>query len=305
MKRVLVVGMVLALMVSSAMGSGFVITEENDFFLKKDNNYTQGLEMYFVDSEKNEKGELEKSSWGWRSRMYTPEDITIATNQPNDRPWAGVTTVFHEETKKKNGEYVMTGYEFGILGPEASAEWMQTTIHKWIGSRTPMGWSNQVPNEISVQYYRTYYKPLKSLGTPGKWMLDLEMPYGYVCGTTYDNFFSGLSIRAGWNIPPAHYSGSIEPKAVLSKPFAYLLFDGNGKYVLHNATFGHSFFTSYKDSEWDREIIPVVGEMHYGASVGYNNFAVTYLNELRTEEFEGQPEQFKCGMLRLEFTVLF
>lgn len=293
------------ILASSALGSSIVIMEENDLFLHKDDNYTQGLELSIVDVVDNEYGDTQKEVWGWRSRMYTPEDISCPTNQPGDRPWAGVTTVYHEWTVKDGEDAVMNGWELGILGPESSAEWMQETIHGWTGSTTPMGWSNQVPNEISAQYYRTYYHSLAGLGEKGRWMADLESPYGFCGGTTFDYIFVGLSTRAGWNIPPLHYSGTIEPKAILPKPFAYLLADVSGKYVLHNATLGHSFFRSHDDDVWDRELIPTVGQVNYGVCVGYKNFAVTYMQEFRSDEFEGQPEPFKCGMLRLEFGVSF
>ena len=305
MKRMWMFVVAMLGLVSSAIGTGFVITEENDVFLKKDNNYTQGLEMYVTDTSSNKEGKLIKENWGLRSRMYTPDDITASTNQPGDRPWCGVTTVFYEWTEKRGDEYVMTGWEVGTMGPESGVEWQQKTIHKMIGSHTPMGWSNQVPNEISIQFYMTHYRQLERLGTSGKWMADLDMPYGFVGGTTFDNVSGGLSARAGYNIPPAHYGGDIEPKAILPKPFFYFLADGSGKCVLHNATLGHSFFRSHDDTEWDRDLIPLVGEFHYGVCVGYKNFAVTYMNEYRKSEFVGQPDPFKCGMIRLEFTQLF
>ena len=300
------IAILLAMLVSwNAQAGGVIVTWENDVFLDKDDNYTQGLELSLSDVGKNKDGILEKEVWGWRSRMYTPDDIANPTNQPDDRPWAGVTTVYHERTKKVGDDAAMTGWEIGILGPESGAEYMQETVHRWTGSTTPMGWSNQVPNEVSAQYYWTYYDSMASLGTPGKWMLDLETPYGYCGGTTFDNIFAGLGVRAGWNIPPLHYGGDIAPKAILPKPFAYLLADGSGKYVLHNATLGHSFFRSYEDSQWDRDLIPFVGEYHYGVCAGYKNFAVTYLLGFRTCEFEGQPDPFSWATLRLEFGTAF
>ena len=286
-------------------GAGFGITWENDVFLHKDDNYTQGLELYCVDTVTNEIGLLERNVWGLRNRMYTPDDISDPNDQPWDRPWAGVTTVYHEWTDKEDSRYVMTGWELGVLGPESGVEWMQTTIHGWTGSRKPMGWSNQVPNEISAQFYQTYYEPLANWGTPGEWTADVEMPYGYCAGTTFDNVSGGLSVRLGWNIPPAHYCGQIEPKLTIPKPFAYLMADGTARYVLHNATLGHSFFRSHDDSQWDRELIPVVGEWDYGFCFGYKYFAVTYLIGQRTDEFENQPEPFEWGMIRLEFYRVF
>jgi hypothetical protein len=306
MKHIVMLAVLLAMLAClNLWADGFVVTLENDVFTHKDDNYTQGLELSLLNYDNDVNGEKKKEVWGWRNRMYTPEDITCSTNQPGDRPWAGVTTVYHEWTKMDGADAVMTGWELGVMGPESGVDWMQTTVHKWIGSRTPMGWSNQVPNEVSAQFYRTYYNSLARMGTSEHWMADLEMPYGFCGGTTFDYVSAGISARAGWNLPPLHYSGTIEPKAILSKPFAYLLVDGSARYMLHNATLGHSFFRSYKDSTWDRDLIPLVGEWHYGACIGYENLAITYLKEFRTDEFDGQPEPFRCGMIRLELGITF
>jgi lipid A 3-O-deacylase len=289
----------------SLVSAGFILTEENDVVWEKDNNYSQGIEFKMVSSafEDNDPIFL---SMGLRSRMYTPHDIAIVENQPGDRPWAGVTTVFRETTRKTEDGYLLEGWELGILGPESSAEWMQTTFHKIVGAHTPMGWSNQVPNEISAQYYKTWYRPLTLLGSREYWGLDVEEPYGWCLGTTFDYVRAGLSLRAGWNIGKSHPGTSINPKAMKTSTFrTYLLLDGEVRYVLHNATLGHSFFRSHEDSMWDRDLIPIVGEIHAGAMIAWKSFSLTYLLGYRTDEFDSQPDPFKWGILSLAFGTEF
>jgi len=281
---------------SVVLAGGVGILWENDVFLSKDNNYTDGVCLYY-----DEGG----SVWGWRSRMYTPEDIENPSNQPLDRPWAGVTTVYHEWDRVIDKKCVRTGWEVGVLGAESGVSWQQKTVHRLIKSRTPMGWSNQVPNEISAQFYQTFYRPMMRFDVPGMCMADLETFYGYCGGTTFDHIFVGFNGRIGWNLPPCHGGVDIEPKAALPKPYGYLFAECQGRYVLHNATLGHSFFRSHSDNKWDRDLIPVVGQVTYGARVGYKNFSILCAEEYRTDEFDDQPEPFKCVILGLEFGVMF
>lgn len=296
---------VLALPVA-AMAVGFSITEENDLVLKKDNNYTQGMELRLTDVRFGTNSDARVSDWGWRSRMYTPKDISIAADQPGDRPWAGVTTVFNEWTGRSGENRLTEGLELGILGPEAACEWQQKTVHRLFGNRTPMGWSNQVPNEVSAQWYRTWWHDVAWVGDKDGLSADLLGSYGFVAGTTFDNVFAGTELRAGWNMPEEHPVSPIGPKLVRWREgfFAYLLADAQARYVLHNATLGHSFFRG-DEEKWNRELVPVVGEAHYGVRAGWDRFSVSYLLGYRTKEFVGQPEPFEWGMVKLEFGIMF
>jgi len=40
----------------------------------------------------------------------------------------------------------------GVVGPYASGRWMQSTIHGWLHNLQPLGWQNQIKNDIIVNY---------------------------------------------------------------------------------------------------------------------------------------------------------
>lgn len=83
--------------------------------------------------------------------LFTPQDIKIAANQPNDRPWAaylygsvGLATV----TKNHLDELEFTA---GVVGPLALGEQTQKFIHNRISdSPIPKGWDNQIKNEPAL-----------------------------------------------------------------------------------------------------------------------------------------------------------
>lgn len=295
------VGIVLGLLAVSVLAgdTGFILTEENDLFAEKDNNYTQGIEFKFIHRDGST-----NTAFGLRSRMYTPEDISIKEDQPGDRPWAGVTTFFVEFSERTSYGSMMNGFELGVLGPESGCEWQQTEVHRMIGNRLPQGWSNQVPNELSCQYYRRYLWDIWAIGAPGGFGTDLAGTYDFYVGTTFDNTGVGPLVRVGWNLPP-DVPQSIAPKLSEGGPFGYVFADGRGSYVLHNATLGNSWLRHDGDTKWDRDLIPWVGEARWGVSVGWSGWSLSYFRAWRTDEFEGQPESYTYGAVVLGFAVPF
>ena len=294
---VLVLAAALPALASAAEGTGFVLTEENDLFADKDNNYTQGLEMRTVTRGTG----AADVAFGLRSRMYTPADISVPWDQPGDRPWAGVTTAFAERTERTGWGSLLEGVELGVLGPWAGCEWQQTEVHRLIGNRLPQGWSNQVPNEPSLQGYCRWLRDVWAVGAPGSLGADLAGTADFCAGTTYDDAGVGALARAGWNMPPGT-PGPIAPKLTRPGFFAYLFAEGEGSYVLHNATLGHSWLRRGGD-KWDRDLVPLVGEARVGASFGWSGWSASYFRAWRTDEFEGQPEKYQYGAVTLGFAV--
>lgn len=40
----------------------------------------------------------------------------------------------------------------GVIGSTASGYWMQSTIHRWIHNLQPLGWPNQIKNDVIINY---------------------------------------------------------------------------------------------------------------------------------------------------------
>lgn len=92
--------------------------------------------------------------------FWTPEHITVATPQPNDRPWAGWFYTGVSESIVDNKEKILNSFEVqvGILGQGAGAGAVQRFIHNDLGfsDNDPKGWPNQLENRptLGVMYRR-------------------------------------------------------------------------------------------------------------------------------------------------------
>jgi hypothetical protein len=94
--------------------------------------------------------------------MYTPADISIATPQPNDRPWAGllyvsrIARVSYQEPSLKAQRQDRIEVSLGIVGPASLAGETQDWWHGVIEVGRPRGWNNQLRNEPVMQlHYET------------------------------------------------------------------------------------------------------------------------------------------------------
>ncbi|NOT20227.1 MAG: lipid A deacylase LpxR family protein [Sideroxydans sp.] len=103
------------------------------------------------------------TSWVGGMNMYTPQNISIPTHQPNDRPWTG-WAYFGREWKRTHIENVdpngSTSYTpgdsdqvqllVGVLGSWAHQDSVQRTWHTLVGARDPKGWANQDSGKLGV-----------------------------------------------------------------------------------------------------------------------------------------------------------
>lgn len=147
--------------VSLAATLGFSL--DNDFFVGKDNHYTNGMRLAWLSSprETGEKncayatglcglpgmgGAGHRQAWSIAVQqiMITPDDISKRLPDYSDLPYVGFTQLdlgFYSWT----GE-VLTGYgvRIGVVGKNSGTEQVQKSIHSLIGSKQPKGWDNQL-----------------------------------------------------------------------------------------------------------------------------------------------------------------
>lgn len=292
--RGLLAAMVLVMAFAFAAEAGVSVTVENDFFTGSDDSYTHGTELTWFEAMNN--GVM---FCGLRSKMYTPKYISIVTNQPDDRPWCGVMTVFYERGSMRGPDRIKWGVELGVLGPSSTSEQQQKWWHGVIEDNTPEGWDNQLQDEPVLNAYADAWHEVLRLWRPEAWSLTADAMYGGVFGTERIDLHAGAGVRVGWNVPPFWPNG-IDPKMGCEGWFAYGLVECEGLFVAHNATLGWSMFHG-KDDEHNVEVEPAVGETKYGMCGGWRWFSLTYLLASRTEEFEGQGGLTDWGEVRLSF----
>jgi hypothetical protein len=203
----------------------FSIYIENDFFVSRDDQYTNGLKLTwsrFGLSELPDDALMHKwfypvlrrigfdrpdgaekiLSFSIGQNIYTPDDIESKDLAEDDRPYGGITYAELGFHRKLNRQMHTIGLCAGIVGPDSGAEKMQSAVHDLINSTDPQGWDHQLKNEpvfcLIYDYKRKFYT---SDGIESGLGSDMVFNTGASLGTALTFYNLGLLFRWGWNIP--------------------------------------------------------------------------------------------------------
>jgi lipid A 3-O-deacylase len=183
----------------------FRINYENDFFTGTDRDYTQGIYIEKVNSNFR-KFFLSRLLWrprnsevqyglGVEQDVYTPNHLDVADILYGDRPYAGslFLKTFLTATDAERRQRVSTSLSTGLIGPDAGGEGMQKAIHHWINYITPLGWHNQIRNDLVLNYQVNYEKEIFSASNA----LSLSSYSSVRLGTLSSKVTTGLTVMAG------------------------------------------------------------------------------------------------------------
>ncbi len=197
----------------------FRINYENDFFTGTDLDYTQGIYIEKVNPY-FQKFFLTKLLWrprnstlqyglGVEQDVYTPNHLDVAGILYSDRPYAGslFLKTFLTATNTESRQRVSVILSTGLIGPDAGGEGMQTAIHHWINYIKPLGWHNQIRNDLVLNYQVNYEKEifstralsLSSYSSVRLGTLSTKASTGFtiMVGNFYSPFKSARAISAG------------------------------------------------------------------------------------------------------------
>jgi len=139
-------------------------------------------------------------SFSLANQIYTPKDLNETVLIPDDRPYSGWTYAEVGVHKSSNTHLRSLYIQVGLIGPYSKSEQIQKTIHEITDSSPPMGWSNQLNNELGINLRYIH-----------KWRFQPDTFYGI--GTSFIPFVegdlgnvaiqasAGMHMRIGWNIP--------------------------------------------------------------------------------------------------------
>jgi hypothetical protein len=257
----------------------FVI--ENDVFAreKSDRSYTNGIKI----TQTTENHSLSLFQW-----MYTPTDIAITENQPNDRPYAGWAGIEYLNLQKRESRLFARGIQLGVIGPLAGGEFTQTNAHKIFNGRDPKGWDNQIDNKFSANLVFIYRQILfrNSLN-------DVILSSHNVLGNTLRQSGLGIGYRIGHNIPDDFGVFQNEPILHSIEKENYSLYLNTGisvKYVEDNFT-----LTGHPDNNIELE--NVVYTFYIGPTFEIRDWEIKYLHNFRTREFDTDNKLHIYGTL--------
>jgi lipid A 3-O-deacylase len=189
----------------------FRILWDNDFINVRgdgtDRYYTNGIRIDFFYT-KSQKARFPSSlllnisrehnniyGWGIAQFMFTPKNISVTKIQYDDRPYAGAFYSIHslQSINKLEKTKVTTEIRFGVIGQLSFAKETQTMVHRIINDTKPLGWNNQVPNDIILNYNISIEKQILQAS---KQILLIGIIETF-SGTIYNAAGAGFMLRVG------------------------------------------------------------------------------------------------------------
>jgi hypothetical protein len=236
--------------------------------------------------------------------MFTPRNIDVADIQYNDRPYSGALYGIHslQSVDKSKKTRVSSEIRFGVIGPLSFAKETQTWVHNAFKYTKPLGWHNQVPNDIILNYNISIEKQMLQ---PSKNLLVVGIIETF-SGTTYNAAGAGFMLRAGkFN----NYFDSISVRQITAKNKSqlYVFMKPAIRVVLSNALLQGGLLnqinpqsTGYVLSKDQIERFIVLYDV--GVTFKRPKYSVTIAQKFIGPEFKGQYTQ-EFGNLTMQFKL--
>jgi len=290
------------------------MTSENDLFGGTDRNYSNGIRLERVSPADRvnpllrETAELIpgldldrvslRQGFALAHAIYTPEDISAETPDPQDRPYAAwlhasATVVASDE----NTQDVLQ-LNLGVVGPSAGGEFVQANWHELINGVDPLGWDSQLKDEPGIEIIAQRLELFEGFKLP----LGLETDYGVHVGGAVGNvrtyLATGGMARIGFDLDADFGPPRIRPALTGAGVFrpsqdlgGYIFVGVEGRAVARDIFLdGNSFRESASVS--DRR--DFVGDIQTGIAVYLGEVQVAFTYVHRTEQFVAQdgPQRF-------------
>lgn len=285
---------------------------ENDAFANQDGGYTSGMQFTVIPASTAPDPVLAvatalsplSSSDGalpWSVTvsqfMFTPRDISEPEFPPQDRPYAGWLNASLSVFSLTAGRLERFRLGAGVVGPSSGAEQVQKQVHEMIGANAPIGWDNQVPDEVTLQLsYDTQWRlPFYS----GALEWELLPGAGITAGNALTGAEAGVLVRAGRNVPldfgPPRLRSLAGGSAYhgVTTGLGWFAYGGVAyQYINHDITIDGSLFTdegpyvSRKDSR---------RQYYAGAAVFAGDVRVSLTTVLESKAFAAQNGNTRYG----------
>lgn len=295
------------------------LTSENDIFGGTDRNYSNGLRIERVRPENKitpglkwvanriplldlERTEL-RQGFALSHAIFTPEDISVVTPDPDDRPYAAwlygsATVVGTTRLGPKQMVQDVLQVNLGVVGPSAGGEFVQDNWHNLIEVTRPKGWDSQLKDEPGIEIIAQRMRQFEGFDMP----LGLETDYALHGGATLGNVrtyaaLGGLA-RIGWDLssdfgpprirPALAGAGVFEP----DQPFGGYIFAGlEGRAVARDMFLDGNL---WRDSARVEDRRDFVADAQFGIALHQGDVQVAFTYVHRTEEFVAQagPQRF-------------
>lgn len=302
-------------------GSEIQLFVENDMLARTDRYYTNGIKLgigmpfellqspatQVLRSFDPDNGNDIQVGLFLGQNMYTPRDITIATPQPDDRPWAAWLYLGGVAQRARNNRLDTVEFDVGMVGPAALGEPVQKAWHRLINVKQPRGWENQGKSEPA---FMISYLQKRRFGNENA---DLILHGGGSLGTVMTHARAGGMVRVGWRLN-GYGPDTIEPGGAMlhgtraqgAKDYAgisWSVYAGvDHRLVAHNIFLDGSVFRDGPAVERRKH----VRDFSLGFSLRVDKLRFSWTRVARSEEFStaaggGGNQRFDSLNLGIEF----
>jgi lipid A 3-O-deacylase len=235
----------------------------------------------------------------FRTAMYSP-DTAWQKGTRLDHPYGGRMTIGMTCISKQpeTGRQLTTEYQLGVIGPASQQEWVQKAAHRLMKISYPVGWEQQIPNDIALYARMTYEHPFWNFSNRvegvaiadvhvGTVMNQAGIGFRWKMGDFYSNRQFGLPFLDANLNKKIHYYLSAQPSVYFVGYNAML----QGGISLDAAK--RNQYISYANMN------PIVTDMTFAYHLSYSNLGFTYMYRVRSPEFKGGKEMF-LGSLNVQ-----
>jgi len=306
-----------------AYNSGsFSFAIDNDGIVGTDQNYSNGIFLEYNSAATNRVAmsaptpirqiasilPLSSGTQGWSLRlgqqMWTPEDIEATEPPPNERPYAGL--LFLETGIYQYSASAVDKFSFmlGTVGPNSFAEDGQKFIHSIVGSDEPMGWDDQIENQV---VFNLGYQGHRLLTRNNAWLMQ-HYDLSSVGRVNVGNFQSELAVgtvaRWGKNLDSNFGSVGFTPgklfdvSVISSSASGYFVFTGiEGRYRFNDITIDGDRPAHVPDTNVENlQATAVLGFVYYepswGTSLSFATSTPDFEEDIRSSTSMGSFEIF-------------
>lgn len=262
---------------------------DNDFFSATDQYYTQGINLELVSPSLN-KFPLSKLLLHFNStnrqyglsvehNAFSPSSIRHPEILFDDYPFAACimlkTFVISFDSTSNSG--LSSVFTIGAIGPVAFGEWMQKSIHKWLKNIEPLGWENQIHNDVIINYNLSYQKHFFKIRN----IMSFNMNTQIDVGTLKDHLKIGFTTLLG------KFNNVFDNDKFNNYKFQFYLYSQPFlSFVGYDATLqGGLFNRSSPYTLGNNEISRIIFENNFGAVFSFRKLFLEYFQAVRTKEF--------------------
>ncbi len=157
----------------------------------------------FVPGVSGADGRRVRKGFGVSQIIQTPEDLSQTALIEDDVPYAGVLGFANSWMALDQDRLNAFQIYLGMLGPASMAEQVQSFVHTDLGlGEDPMGWDNQLGNELIVNLNYALARKIVGTGVSRKGFgSDLAYTADFGLGNLFTQAQAGLEARLGWGLP--------------------------------------------------------------------------------------------------------